>query len=111
MALIAILAFSRTGYPSLALNPSYNMNSLANSYSASAGYASAYNQTGYGCLNPYAASSTFAAAAAASSAAGATSAAASAYDQATSDALGCYGLAATLSGGTDPLSSLKTDSR
>ena len=89
------------------------MNSLANSYSASAGYASAYNQTGYGCLNPYT-SSTFAAAAAASSAASggaAAAASAAAYDQAT-DALGCYGLAATLSGtAADPLSSLKTDSR
>ena len=41
---------------------------------------------------------------------GSAAAAASAYDQAT-DALGCYGLAATLTGSTDPLSSLKNDSR
>ena len=78
---------------------------LANSYSTS-GYAAAtaYNQgAGYGCLNPYT-SSTFAAAAAASSGSGATS-----YDQA--DALGCYGLAASLTGSADPLSTLKSDSR
>ena len=97
LLLIRISIFA-SGYPSLALNPSsYNMN-LSNSYSSTAGYAAAaaYNQSGYGCLNPYT-SSTFAAATGGA-----------AYDQ---DTLGCYGLAAAGLTGADPLSSLKSDAR
>ena len=97
LLLINILILA-SGYPSLALNPSsYNMN-LSNSYSSTAGYAAAaaYNQSGYGCLNPYT-SSTFAAATGGA-----------AYDQ---DTLGCYGLAAAGLTGADPLSSLKSDAR